>query len=512
MKAAPLNRLDLALIVAVMLIAILARVIPSPRNVDDSFITFRYSLNIVEGKGFVYNEGERVLGTTTPLFTVLMAVISFVVGGQAFPWYALTVSAVADAATAVVLMLLIRKLTGNRWAGALLGVLWAICGTSVTFAIGGMETSVNILWMVLATYFYVEDRPLWVGIAVGLGLLTRIDAALWIAPLGLHQMWEAWRKGEGALIKRLPWRTWIAALLVITPWLLFSFAYFGTPVTRTFSAKIVAYKVDSTQAFVRLAQQYATPFFEFDTVGSTGTMVASVVYLTLSIFALLYVSRKLPRLLPFLIYPWLYFAVFVLANPLIFRWYLAPPMPALMTGLVAGLCYVISPKRRIFPYALAVVGAAWIGMSLNAWTLHPDHGPDRPAPKMAWHKIELLYQEVGTELREKYGVTDDTIVASADIGAIGYFTRARIIDMVGLVTPDAAKYYPLDPALVAAGQNFAIPAQLILDKQPTFLVTMEGFVTLTLEPNDTFKQLYGEPIIVRPFEAYGSDMRVYKHQ
>ncbi|MBX3085189.1 MAG: hypothetical protein KF716_26380 [Anaerolineae bacterium] len=512
MKATPLNRLDLALMLAIVVIAIFARVLPSPRNVDDSFITFRYSRNIVEGKGFVYNEGERVLGTTTPLFTVLMAAISAMVGGQDFPYYALTVSALADAATAMLLLLIMRRLTGNRWAGALIGVLWAIAPISVTFAIGGMETSVNILWIVLATYCYLEDRPIWLGVAVGLGLLTRIDAALWIAPLGLHQVWEAWRKGDGALIRRLPWRTWIAALLVITPWLIFSFAYFGTPVTRTFSAKIVAYKVDSLQAFVRLTQQYSTPFFEFDTVGSTGTMIAAVVYLTLSVFGLLHVGRKLPRLLPFLIYPWLYFAVFAIANPLIFRWYLAPPMPALMMGLLAGLCYVITPKRRVFPYALAVVGAAWIGMSLNAWTLHPDHGPDRPAPKMAWHKIELLYQEVGTELREKYGVTDETVVASADIGAIGYFTRARIIDMVGLVTPDAAQYYPLDPALVASDQNFAIPAPLILDKQPAYLVTMEGFVRLTLEPQAAFKQLYGDPIIVRPFEAYGSDMRVYKHQ
>jgi len=37
--------------------------------VDDAFITFRYAANIANGNGLVYNLGERVLGTSTPLFT-----------------------------------------------------------------------------------------------------------------------------------------------------------------------------------------------------------------------------------------------------------------------------------------------------------------------------------------------------------------------------------------------------------------------------------------------------------
>jgi hypothetical protein len=35
-------------------------------TVDDAFITFRYAENLAAGNGFVYNLGEKVLGTTTP--------------------------------------------------------------------------------------------------------------------------------------------------------------------------------------------------------------------------------------------------------------------------------------------------------------------------------------------------------------------------------------------------------------------------------------------------------------
>src|SRR5437016_142374 len=115
-----------------MIMALVARAIPGPRTIDDAFITFRYSRNILEGQGFVYNPGSRVLGTTTPLFTLLMAAVGAVTGGQDFPWYAIAVSALADAGTAAFLFLLARRLTDNRWIGALLGALWAIAPMSVT--------------------------------------------------------------------------------------------------------------------------------------------------------------------------------------------------------------------------------------------------------------------------------------------------------------------------------------------------------------------------------------------
>src|SRR3989304_7660741 len=40
---------------------------------EDAFITFRFAQQIVRGNGFVYNIGEKVYGTTTPLFTLLLA-------------------------------------------------------------------------------------------------------------------------------------------------------------------------------------------------------------------------------------------------------------------------------------------------------------------------------------------------------------------------------------------------------------------------------------------------------
>ncbi len=506
MIAKPPTRLTYALLALVMLVALAARVLPGPRTIDDAFITFRYSRNLVEGLGFVYNPGVHTLGTTTPLFTLLMAGFSAVTRGQDYPWYAIAVSAIADAANAALLLLLARRLTGRDAVGAILGLLWAVSPRSVTFAVGGMETSVTILWMLAATWAYLNGRDRLVGLFAALGLLTRIDAALWIGPLLLWQVVERWRAA-----RVLPWATWGVGALALLPWLVFSTVYFGSPLPNSLSAKTVAYVLPAGAALGTFITSYSTPFFEFDTFGASGAMVAGVIYLTLSLFGIVYTARHVPRLLPLLLYPWLYLLAFAIANPLIFRWYLNPPMPALMLGILAGVWSLASGLpglRRVAQPVLLALGLLWLGMSLNGWTLHPDHGPDRPAPKMAWHQIELLYQRVGTLLRDDYGVTPETRVASADIGAVGYFSRATIVDTVGLVTPALRRYYPVDPALIPAGQNYAIPPALVLDAEPAFLVTMEAFVRLGLAQTPAFTADY-TLVEAIPTDFYGTGMQVW---
>ena len=68
------------------------------RPVDDAFISFRYAINLGAGRGFVYNINEWVLGTTTPLWTLVLAALSHI--GIPMGTGALMLSLVADIATA----------------------------------------------------------------------------------------------------------------------------------------------------------------------------------------------------------------------------------------------------------------------------------------------------------------------------------------------------------------------------------------------------------------------------
>jgi hypothetical protein len=528
------------LVVQLMLLAVVARALPGTRTIDDAFITFRYSRNLIEGQGFVYNPGVHTLGTTTPLFALMMAAISVLTGRQDFQWYAIAVSALADAGTVGLIYLLARKMSGSDWLAIFPAGLWAISPMSVTFAVGGMETSVSIFWMVAATWMYAgsshplppspsssnaeipqfagEGSGVWgrwreilTGVFAGLGLLTRIDALLWIAPLFAYQLGEEWSKRH-----RLPWRTWLACALVLLPWVIFSTAYFGSPIPNSVTAKRNAYDLPPLSALGQLLPTYSNVFFVFDTFRSVATMISGVLILTFSLVAFVYAVRRTPRALPFLIYPWLYLAFFVVLNPLIFRWYMAPPLPSLMLSTFVGAWAIVQPlaKTKVRWAAYGVVGTVGllcVFTSVNAWTLHPDHGLDRPAPRMAWHALELLYEQMGRHLRDDLGVTAETRVASGDIGAVGYYSGATIVDTVGLVTPELTRYYPVDPSLVADDQNYAIPPQLIYDTQPDYLVTMEGFVREGLASQQRFQDEY-ELILEYPTTFYGTGMELFRRR
>ena len=123
-----------------------ARIIPGPRIIDNSYITYRYARNLIGGEGFVYNPGERVQGTTTPLYTFLMAGIGYFAGGPQAPFSNISwiLNMVADAATCYLLMIIGRRAGSWVW-GSAAALAWAVAPFSVTFSIGGLETSVYVL-------------------------------------------------------------------------------------------------------------------------------------------------------------------------------------------------------------------------------------------------------------------------------------------------------------------------------------------------------------------------------
>ena len=74
-------------------------------QVDDPYITYRYARNLAEGRGFIYNPDERVLGTTAPLYAMLLAL-----GGLATDDYPLLSSAVSGIALGGLALLIYRIL------------------------------------------------------------------------------------------------------------------------------------------------------------------------------------------------------------------------------------------------------------------------------------------------------------------------------------------------------------------------------------------------------------------
>ncbi|MBN1639594.1 MAG: hypothetical protein JXA09_00070 [Anaerolineae bacterium] len=500
-------RVALALVVG---LALAARLLPGERTIDDAYITFRYARNLSAGLGLVYNSGERVLGTTTPLYALLMAGEGLLIDSTDYPALALVTNAVADAATTLLLALLCRRALGAPWLGIACSALWAVSPMSVTFAIGGMETSIYVLLLTATLYVYAAGRTAWSAALCALATLTRPDALILAAPLFLHMLWHE---------RRIPWRAGAVYLLAIAPWALFATLTYGSPLPHTIAAKTVAYRLDRFSALVRLIQHYATPFFEDEILGVRWIAVGAVLYLALSWIGAYAMVRRKRRMLPLALYPWIYAIVFSVRNPLVFRWYLAPMLPMYVLSILYGARQIgldlVAAVQGRWPRAARVAWVTGAALStvamaflVNGWTLHPDHGPDRPAPKMAWFKLEQLYRQATLDLVARREVTPETRIAAADIGAVGYYSGARILDTLGLVSPGSTTYYPL-PA-EAHAITYAVPVQLVLDEAPDYAILLEVYARYTLETSPAFAATYARDR-VWPTDIFGSEgMIVYR--
>ncbi|MGD9148110.1 MAG: hypothetical protein PVI80_21275, partial [Anaerolineae bacterium] len=486
---------DWLLVAGAVLLALVVRLLAGPRTIDDAYITFRYARNLAQGLGFVYNPGQAVLGTTTPVYTILMSV-AWLFGLHNLPAVALGINTLADAGTVWLLYWLGLRLGRSRIVALGAALAWALSPMSVTFALGGMETEVVIFLLVASFAAYVAGRSRLSAAAMALAVLTRPDAliaaALLFADMGLRPLLARDGGPLAARLKRLPWAEVAIFCLLLLPWILFATAYFGSPLPQSVQAKVHAYHLEPFSALIRFLQHLSTPFFEHEVFGRFWPAVGLILYLVLYLIGGLRQVRRLGRALPQILYPLVYVVLFSAANPLIFRWYLAPLLPFYLLGILIGLYSLLTDlarrlgRERSGAWATGLVIALLLLSSLNAYTLQPDHGPGRPAPEMAWFKLELLYRQAAEWVRPRLEAGD--VIAAGDIGAVGWYSGAPILDTVGLISPQAVPYYPLDPSLLVI--TYAMSPELIQDLQPEYIIALEVYVRRSLLSAPWFQEAY----------------------
>ena len=499
-------------LIMIFVLALSARIVPGARTIDDSYITYRYVQNILAGNGFVYNPGEHVLGTTTPFYAILLTLIGFFSGGVEAPFQhiSMIVNALADAITCLLLYQLGRHL-GSEFAGIGAALVWAIAPYSVTFAIGGLETSVYVLLLVGTAFTHITGRHILTAFLGALMLLTRPDALILLGPIMLDRLWQIFRSNHPTNKSKLLFEL-LAFLIPTVIWIAFSTWYFGSPIPHSITAKSQAYLLPENSALTRLLQHYSTVFLGQKTFGIPWIWVGFVLYPFLYLIGSREALKASKRSWPFLIYPWLYLITFSIANPLIFRWYLTPPLASLMLIVLIGLerlttdiGFFITRHRAktVDQSSLSEPKKGWLTqviitifviilpflLSLHNWQLQPDHGFSQPAPSMAWYKLELKYQQAAEFLIDEFQAAPAEItLAAGDVGVLGYKTRAKILDTVGLNSPQSIRYYPLPESQHV--NAYAISSDLILDEEPDYIVILEVYGRESLLKDQRFQDEY----------------------
>lgn len=369
-------------------------------TIDDAYITFRYSLNLANGDGPVWNVGEDpVEGFTNFLWMVWHT--PFVWLGLSLQTVAKVTSMLAGAASLVMLV---------RYAWQRYGLVSALVagGTFVVFLptyfhiTSGLETvafAALVLRIVVVALHALDDRPVraWeMPLLVVLAGMLRPEGVLAAAPAFLFWLW----------LRRADRRAWLfsgVAVVVGLGYFLWRWSYYGHPFPNTFYVKFG--NVAAGTAWLEVTAPLFAPLLvltAFLLVRKesrwTGVLLASTVLTTCLTYLVSGPTMDYVHRFAFHTFPVL----------------------CLGAGLAAGQL-----RPRVIGAGLGLVAAGWMAVA----GVRP---PDLPTIVNYGPDLQRAHVAIGQGLAQADVPAEYRTVALHDAGATPYYSEWRTIDYIGL--------------------------------------------------------------------------------
>ncbi len=483
-------RLD-AVMAALSLLAGIALIVRStPVVIDDAYITFVYADHIAHGLGFVFSPGEHVLGTTTPLYTLLLALL-LRLSGLPVVSAAIAIAAASTGLCMAAGYLLARRFGAGVALAAAVPVLLVLDQSLLTYALSGMETALFTALLLLCALGYALRRDARCGVVLGLAILTRPEAIALAAVLAVYTLVVERGAGMRRVVRILQ-----SAVLVCLPWALWATWYFGNPLPQSVIAKTGDLYNPITVAHGHRITVASTALDAHATL-----LLWAVTCLLAALTAWAWPSFRRGGFAAVVAFGALIAAAQVVAartGHLIYPWYPAPfsPFPLLM-GLAAVGAVAARLRRWTRPIGVAVL----VGVGVVAF---PTLGTDvnyggRVAGLGALRGQE--YRSICARLRPALGPR--SVVAASEIGYLGYYCHTRILDTFGLVSPGVTRFYPLPAAETVPGVTYAIAPAMMRRYRPDYLVTLDAFARRSIMRDRYFLSHYRRIMLV-PDHSFGS--------
>ncbi|HJW83180.1 MAG TPA: hypothetical protein VJ754_02640, partial [Anaerolineae bacterium] len=445
---------------------------------DDVYITYTYSRNIAEGQGFVFNPGERVQGTTTPLYALLMSIV-----------YRLTtdllhagnlLSAVFLFIACLLSLSLLRDFLSAYGRAA---VVFLQVTSPLVYVSFGMETLFYCSVLMLSFWLWSRERRPAAMLTAAALTWTRADGLVLGGTLWLLAAVEAWRSRRYAhplfRLRAIPWRLGLIYLAAIAPWFVFAWLHFGTLLPNTFSAK---QQLFSGLGFLEEGLTWWRAFY-----GNNPFTLLAIPLAGLGIWRATH--RGQPRLRPVAVWTVLYLAGYTALNVNAF-WYFTPLVAMLIILTVLGgewftqqMIGLRWSRRVVLAAALAIVIATTgLGMaSALSYAVPPG-------------RVET-YRLIGQWIEQN--TRPDQSILVGDLGIVGYHARRRTRDVPGLITPD---------------MHFKLDSYGVAKYKLDYVVATRYFTWLRVQEQDWFRYHYA-PLtqISSPGDEF-SPMTVYRRR
>lgn len=483
------------------LIAMVLRIIfwvYTHRYWEDALITCLHAENMASGLGLTHvRPGEPPLhGFTSPLSVLVPLLGDLIHVGFGVEFLKL-VSIPASALT-VLYLLGISIHPGVRFSAPLAIVAMGYAAVEhhqILWGMAGMETQLAVLILVMSIYYTMTLDTVPLGLSLGLCMLVRPDYAFWTVISGIYVLF---RRPQAFL------HVAGIALAVYLPWIVFTTAYYGSPLPNTIIAKGLGYrkwyeKADEISLFtikrhtwMIMAEQlhlHLAPVFSGhgasthlffvkgpDTPESpiANTMFGFAVFGTLVI-----AFRRQWVLWPLVAVVVVYSLYYVYVVPVVFGWYQMPYIVTLLLLCLWGLQTVTRWIHSLPWRGRVETGFAVVYLSLFVSVLPICFYTER---MIQLHIENAVRKPAGLYLKEH--MKPNEAVACEPLGYISYYSRGNVYDWPGLASRTVVAWSKAQPPERRCLENMAY------DLEPEYLFLRDLEVLYHFKSTDWLKQDY----------------------
>ncbi len=404
------NTSQIYLIILILLYLFLTIWILKPAFQDDAFITFIYAKNFVKGKGLVYNSGEYIEGFSSPLYTLLIAFLSFVPFID-IPTASLVLSVISGILAIIILYNILKAYFPGRNFSIFLCLLVLISFSP--FLVETMQGMETVFYIFLLTAFIRNET--W---------KRETKAYLILYPCIILTRPEGFFLLLGYLSYRCFFdRKNLHRMIFITGFFLLTvcarYLYYGDIFPNTFYAK-------TPFSFGLLRQGIASNLIFFRKI---------IPLLLIMISFVMFNFRKLMKNSFIVIYPALFYVFFTSYIGGGFKFthrydiFAIPSYIILFSLALLNLSLYIKKEHFRLIFIILFI--------LSAITYQ--HHSFQRAVGFHNSRKTIIERQTAFALYLKENYTENTVISTGQAGAIKYFTNFTNIDMLGLCDRHIAK-------------------------------------------------------------------------
>jgi hypothetical protein len=412
---------------------------------DDAYIHLRIVRNFIDFGLPYFNPKDPVLASSSPLWTILLRLIC---GAN---YYILAVI------NSLILWLFSIKLfeLSKDLVPSVSQIKNIILVTIATLiltpaSVGLMETPLALLFLIIGLLSYNRKSHLsvfWFSLAICTRLEILIFSIIILA--------------FAVITKKI--KFYPSLFYGFTPVIFvifFLYYYYETIIPQATIAKSKAYQLSlSTFLYYTISQLYERLLIR-------GIVILPLISLLIALPLVIFMGlikpkvkiSKEPLLLVFA--GLILFLAYALKGVLQFYWY----TPLYLFPVIYGLGLRISYHRGFWCILLLALPTVFTGIEcIYAGVISPKESPYA----LEMSRVEN-YLNIGSVLYRKY---PKARLMAAEIGALGFTFKGKIIDSVGLASPEAVKYHPLKNRSIESIAG--IPLKMVEDLHPELIVALD---------------------------------------